>query len=260
MPSLDALRRNDWHNTEISAWTLSCHRGRRLTVPDADADDEDSAAVVVPKLSVMELHCQLGHITPAAMKKLVQGSLVSRIAMMYGAKESTFCASCMYVKATQKSMLKVHDDAIHALAFGKEIHSDLWGPTPVQMLGHHHYYASFTDNFSQLTHLYLLQRKSDTFQAYKEYEAWCRTQMGVPIKALRTDQGSEYLSEEFQQHLKATGMEHRLTVHDTPAQNGIAECLNQTLIEKVCAMLHVSSLPMMLLGEAVRHMVWLKNR
>ena len=118
------------------------------------------------------------------MKKLVEGSLVSGIAMTYGAEESTFCASCTYVKATWKSMPKVHDDANRATAFGEEIHSDLWGPTPVQTLGHRHYYASFTDDFSWLTHLYLLRHKSDTFQAYKEYEAWCQTQMGMPIKAL----------------------------------------------------------------------------
>ena len=83
--------------------------------------------------------------------------------------------------------------------------------------------------------------------------------MGVPIKALRTDRGGEYLSEEFQQHLKAASTEHRLTMHDTPTQNGVAERLNQTLIEKVCAMLHMSGLPMTLWGEAVRHTVWLKN-
>jgi len=69
-------------------------------LPDADTDDEDSAAVVMPKLSVMELHRRLGHIVPAAVKKLVEGGLVSGIAMTYGGAESTFCASCTYAKAT----------------------------------------------------------------------------------------------------------------------------------------------------------------
>ena len=193
------------------------------------------------------------------MKKLVEGGLVSGIAMTYGAEENTFCASCTYAKATRKSVPKVRDDANRTTAFGEEIHSDLWGPAPVQMLSHCHYYVSFTDDFSRLTHLYLLRRKSDTFQAHKEYEAWCQTQMGMPIKALRTDRGGEYLSKEFQQHLKAAGTEHRLTMHDTPTQNSVAEHLNWTLIEKVHAMLHTSGLPMMLWGEAVRHTVWLKN-
>src|SRR5882762_5768621 len=100
-------------------------------------------------------------------------------------------------------MPKVCDDTNCATAFGKEAHSNLWGPMPVQMLGHCHYYAFFTDDFSQLTHLYLLWCKSDTFQVYKEYKAWCWMQMGMPIKALWMDWGSKYLSKEFQQHLKA---------------------------------------------------------
>ena len=103
------------------------------------------------------------------MKKLVEGGLISGIAMMYGTEENTFCASCTYMKATQKSMPKVCNDANRTTAFGEEIHSDLWGPTPIQMLSHCHYYASFTDDFSWLTHLYLLRCKSDTFQVYKEY-------------------------------------------------------------------------------------------
>jgi len=156
----------------------------------------------------MELHRRLGHIAPMAVKKLVGNGLVSGIAMTNDAEESTFCASCTYAKATRKPVPKARDESNRAKMFGEEIHSDLWGPAPVQTLGHRQYYVSFTDDFSRLTHLYLLRRKSDTFQAYKEYEAWCRTQMGMPIKALRTDRGGEYLSEAFQQHLKAAGTEH----------------------------------------------------
>jgi hypothetical protein len=60
-------------------------------------------------------------------------------------------------------------------------------------------------------------------------------------------------------HLQAAGTKQKLTVHDMPQHNGIAEQLNHTLVEKVRAMLHESSLPKTLWGEAVRHAVWLKN-
>ena len=52
----------------------------------------------------------------------------------------------------------------------------------------------------------------------------------------------------------------RLTVHDTPEHNGVAKCLNPTLLEKVRAMLHESSLPKFLWAEAAVHTVYLKNR
>ena len=44
-----------------------------------------------------------------------------------------------------------------------------------------------------------------------------------------------------------------------PEHNGMAERLNCTLVERVCAMLHTSALPKNLWGEAIMHATWLKN-
>jgi reverse transcriptase-like protein len=86
------------------------------------------------------------------------------------------------------------------------------------------------------------------------------TQHNTKIKCLRSDRGGEYLSEEFSVHLKKAGTVRKLTVHDTPEHNGVAERLNRTLMEKVRAMLHDSDLPKFLWAEATAHAVYLKNR
>jgi hypothetical protein len=52
----------------------------------------------------------------------------------------------------------------------------------------------------------------------------------------------------------------RLTTHDTPQLNGVAECLNRTLLKRIRAFMHMSSLPKTLWGEGLRHATWLKNR
>jgi transposase InsO family protein len=85
--------------------------------------------------------------------------------------------------------------------------------------------------------------KSEVFTVYKRFEAWVRTGMSRPIKVLHTDRGGEYISDNFYTHLADAGTEHHLTVHDTPEQNGITECLNLTLMDKVRAMLYDSGLP-----------------
>ena len=118
----------------------------------------------------------------------------------------------------------------------------------------------FTDDKTHLTYLHLLRQKSEAFAAYQDFKAWCHTQHDAIIKVLHSDRGGEYLGKEFVMYLKAAGMKQKLTVHDTPQHNGIAERLNCTLLEKVRAMLHESGLPHMLWGEAVHHAVWLKNR
>jgi hypothetical protein len=68
------------------------------------------------------------------------------------------------------------------------------------------------------------------------------------------------MSDEFSKHLRKAGTIRRLTVHDTPEYNGIAEWFNRTAIEKVRTLLHESRLPKFLWGEALQHVVYLKNR
>src|SRR6267154_6901179 len=78
---------------------------------------------------------------------------------------------------------------------------------------------------------------------YTTYEATGQTQRGTHIKKLHTDQGGEYLSAKFDNHLAKIRMLHNLIVHDTPKHNGVSKRLNCTLLEKVRAMLHSSGLP-----------------
>ena len=80
------------------------------------------------------------------------------------------------------------------------------------------------------------------------------------IKVLQSDRGSEYLSKEFDDHLKANGTIRSLMVHDTPEENGVAEQLNCTLLEHTQAMLMTAQLLKTLWSETIHHTVWLKNR
>jgi transposase InsO family protein len=107
--------------------------------------------------------------------------------------------------------------------------------------------------------IYLLREKSDTFEAYKLFRVWVLNQLGKRIKCLHTDHGGEYLSDKFNSFLDENGVERKLTVHDTPEENGVAERLNCTLQEKVHAMIYAAKLPEGLWGEALMHAAWLKN-
>ena len=119
--------------------------------------------------------------------------------------------------------------------------------------------VSFTDNHSRYTKVYFLHGKDDTFDSYQAFEAWISTQQNAKVKCLRSDRGGEYLSDKFSAHLKAAGTIRKLTVHDTPEHNGVSECLNHTIMEKVHVMLHDSGMLKFLWAEAVVHAVYLKN-
>lgn len=108
--------------------------------------------------------------------------------------------------------------------------------------------------------LYLLWKKDEAPETYKLYEAWAKTQLDAPIKILHSDWEGEYLGKEFILYLKSRETEQKLIVHDTPQQNGVAKCQNQTIVKQTQALLHTSSFPRSLWGEAMCHVLWLMNR
>ena len=68
---------------------------------------------------------------------------------------------------------------------------------------------------------------------------------------VRTDNGSEYVNTELGTYFGRKGVVHETTVPYTPEQNGAAERLNRTLMERARAMLADAELPDHLWAEAV---------
>lgn len=95
-------------------------------------------------LTVKELHRQIGHIAPEAAKKMVSSGAVRGIELNPSTTIQS-CDSCEYAKATCKPIRKTHEEP-RTSKFGNEIHSDVWGPSPVQTPGQKEYYVSSTDD------------------------------------------------------------------------------------------------------------------
>ena len=179
-------------------------------------------ARTVQTLTMEELHHQLFHISPTLIWEMLSKGMVEGIRLDPTNDTMGQCESCKNTKATHKPIRKVCEPQCHK-HFGDEIHSNIWGPAQIQTPGHKTYYASFTDDHIHHTHVTLLATKSDTFDTYKAYEAWAKTQHGASIKRLCSDHGGEYLSNEFTAHLKLKGTERKVTMHNTPQHNSITE-------------------------------------
>ena len=209
-------------------------------------------------LTVQEVHERLGHIAPDSICQMIQDGTVTSITLDEAHKSMGTCDSCEYAKLMHKPIGKLCDPLCQS-NFGNEVHTNLWGPSPIQTGGHSCYYVSFTDDYMRYTQLYLQKAKSDMFDSYQAFEAWLLTQFNTKVKHLRSDHSGEYLSAEFTKYLKSKGTERWMTVHDTPEHNGITKRLNWTLVKWVHAMMHTSSMLKSLWGEAVMHATWVKN-
>ena len=71
-------------------------------------------------------------------------------------------------------------------------------------------------------------------------------QLGKPIKTIRSNQGGEYLSNEFINHLVQNGILSQLSAPRMPQQNGVAERMNRTLLDMTRSMMSYSELPIFL--------------
>ena len=68
-----------------------------------------------------------------------------------------------------------------------------------------------------------MKTKDESFSQYVIIQTALQTQYGITVKILHSDRGEEFLSKMFTDYLQHLGTERRLTVHDTPEHNGVAE-------------------------------------
>ena len=88
----------------------------------------------------------------------------------------------------------------------------------------------------------MLKKKSHVFTVFKHFRALVENITGRTIKCLRTDNGGEFTSKEFDNYCKDAGIERHKTTVYTPQQNGVAECMNMTLLERARSMLSNTNL------------------
>ena len=105
---------------------------------------------------------------------------------------------------------------VRFLRFGKEkkskklelVHTDVWGPTQVSYLGGSKYYVTFIDDATRKTWVYCIQNKSDVFNTFKKWKALVENETWKKLKCLRSDNGGEYCSKDFDNYCSYNGI-HR---------------------------------------------------
>ena len=154
-------------------------------------------------------HCRLGHISLKRMKKLHDDGLLTSSDF----ESFETCESCLLGKMTKSPFAKSCERASKLLEL---IHSDVCGPMSTTARGGCQYFVNFTDDLSRYGYIYLMRHKSETFEKFKEFQNEVENQLGKTINLLRSDRGGEYMSQEFDDHLKSRGIVPQLTPPGTP--------------------------------------------
>jgi len=124
-----------------------------------------------------------------------------------------------------------------------------------------HYFISFIDAAKAHSHVNFLKTKEANviLDAIKKYVAFIFTQTGKKVKCFRFDGGKEYINQEVLDWLELQGINYEITAPKSSAQNGIAEHLNCTVMERARSMLASASFSLFFWPEAVQYEFYLKN-
>ena len=85
------------------------------------------------------------------------------------------------------------------------------------------YYMSFIDIVMQFTMVMFLKKKSDILTLFKDYHTFIETQMGNKIKRLCSDNGREYVGDEFKIYCKSHSIQLEYMAPHSPHHNRIVE-------------------------------------
>ena len=78
----------------------------------------------------------------------------------------------------------------------------MFGLVSVPSLGESKYYVSFIDDFSRMTWIYFLKKKSKVFERFLEFKALVENQTDKKMNMLRIHNGGELCGKCFDQFCK----------------------------------------------------------
>ena len=133
-------------------------------------------------------HRLVGHIGEKGLRAMHRKGMVE--ALHDCSSKFDFCEHCIYGKQNHVSFPRKDTR-------GKEIvelvHSDVFRLVSVSSLGGSRYYVSFINDFSRMTWIYFMKKKSDVFKRFLEFKALLENQTNRKIKVLSTDNGGYFL-------------------------------------------------------------------
>ena len=203
-------------------------------------------------------HARFGHLDYDYLKMLDSKSLVEGLSFNQNEIFDRKCHGCAYGK---QHCLPFPKKSVHKCKQPLElIHTDVCGPIPINSVGGSRYFVTFTDDYTHYTYVNMIKNKSEGIDKLREYVKMAENITRQGVKRICRDNEQEYVSEEFKAFCKSHGILKDNTIPYTPQHNGVAERMNQTILETVHSIIHSAGLPLSFWVEAVNTAVYLHNR
>ncbi|OWY97152.1 Rve-domain-containing hypothetical protein [Phytophthora megakarya] len=118
------------------------------------------------------------------------------------------------------------------------VHTDVMDTMKTKSKGGARYVLVFVHDYSRYVVAYFLKKKSEVANKTKTYLTMYENRWRERIKCLRLDNGMEFVNKSMDKICQQYGTIHQKAVPYSPQQNGVAERMNRTVMEKAWSMLH----------------------
>ena len=123
-------------------------------------------------------HYRLGHLGMGAVAKMsILADGVSSISL---SQDHCICEACRYGKMTRRAFPTLLRTSRAAVVLDI-VHSDIMGPMEVPSISGARFILLFVDDRTRYKHCFILKRKSDALQSFKEYQALVEKEHGKEI-------------------------------------------------------------------------------
>ncbi|GAQ92153.1 hypothetical protein KFL_009340020 [Klebsormidium nitens] len=222
--------------------------------------EQEPVAFAISQVEQARLwHRRLGHASSEALATMSRDSLVEGLPPPQAFRKAgeTLCEDCVLGKQTRKPFPPSDRESSRPLEL---VHTDLCGTIPCKSAGGAKYAVTFIDDYSRCGVVQLLQTKEQARRALEAYVNLVENQLGLKVKRIQSDRGGEYWNGEVKDFCAKTGIYHQKTNPYSSPENGVAEKLNRTLMDKTRPMLSESGLEQKWWGEAILTANYVRNR
>jgi transposase InsO family protein len=111
----------------------------------------------------------------------------------------------------------------------QHVHTNICGPKITKGLNGKWYFMLFVDDYTRITAVCFLKKKSEAFEHFKIYIEMVEIEKDLKIKCLISDNGGEFTSKEFMDFHGEHGIKRQFSAAMTPQQNGVVKRKNRTV-------------------------------
>jgi transposase InsO family protein len=148
-------------------------------------------------------HRRLAHVGMKNLHKLLKGEHILGLTNVHFEKDRV----CRAMPSREASWSPPSTQKIMTLERPLELlHMDLFGPIAYISIGGSKYYLVIVDDYSRFIWVFFLQEKSQTQDTLKGFLRWAQNEIGLRIKKIRSDNGTEFKNSQITCFLEEEGI------------------------------------------------------